>query len=182
MTRVAHSVNSVSTLRRPVITTEAKVPTNVRQKYLDTITDECLKIYPNNLAAAYKRAEDEEKVCCDKSKSRSIYLHSVVSCIKKLRNEATTDKVPQVPKTITPNMLTTHLQTLVGKAGTRGSWSIEYNEKAVPELTNKVLYTIMKRYVLTEEQLEIHGYPSHATLKKAVEEAKFDQVSFLQIC
>ena len=32
-----------------------KIPVNVRQKYLDTIVDECLKIFPNNVAAAYER-------------------------------------------------------------------------------------------------------------------------------
>ena len=70
--RKAHIMTNTAVLRRPVIDsdTQGKVPANVRQKYLDTITDECLKIYPNNTAAAYKRAEDEEKICSDRSKTR----------------------------------------------------------------------------------------------------------------
>ena len=97
----------------------SKVPTNIRQKYLDTLVDECLKIYPTNTAAAYQRAEEEEKVCAEKSKTRSIYLNSVVMCIKRLRNEAKeinpTSKKAVEFKNTTPNMLTTHLQTLLGK-------------------------------------------------------------------
>ena len=87
--RKAHSVSNVSTLRRPVIDTDSagKVPVNIRQKYLDTIDDECLKIFTNNTAAAYQRAEKEERMCCEKSKTRSIYLNSVVMSIKKLRND-----------------------------------------------------------------------------------------------
>ena len=88
-----------------------------------------LKIFTNNTAAAYQRAEKEEKMCCEKSKTRSIYLNSVVMSIKKLRNEAKQSqgsgqpqrRTPQQPsQSITPNMLTTHMQTLVGKAGTIG--------------------------------------------------------------
>ena len=141
-------MKNAEVLRRPAIDSDSqgKVPVNVRQKYLDTITDECLKIFPNNTAAAYKRAEDEEKICSDKSKTRSIYLNLVVNLIKKLRNEAKTNNPSAsnsnstVKKSITPNMLTTHLQTLIGKAGTIGSWSIEENAKSVPDLNSEMLY------------------------------------------
>ena len=142
--RKAHLMKNAEVLRRPAIDSDSqgKVPANVRQKYLDTITDECLKMYPNNTAAAYKRSVYEENICSDKSKTRSIYLNLVVNLIKKLRNEAKTnnpasnsDSVKKSTYTdgvrrsiITPNMLTTHLQTLIGKAGTIGSWSIEENK------------------------------------------------------
>ena len=55
--RKAHLVSNVSTLRKPVINSDSagKIPVNIRQKYLDTIVDECLKIYPNNVSAAYQR-------------------------------------------------------------------------------------------------------------------------------
>lgn len=153
VSRTAHAVTNVTSLRRPVVTTESKVPNNVRQKYLDTITDECLKIYLNNVASAYKRAEDEEKICSDKSKNRAVYLNSVVNCIKKLRNEAKEANngkriaIPPVQKSITPNMLTTHMQTLLGKAGTRGSWSIEHNDKSLPEMTSDMFFKFLSRYV-----------------------------------
>ena len=134
--RKAHLMKNAEVLRRPVIDsdTQGKVPANVRQKYLDTITDECLKIYPNNTAAAYQRSVYEENICSNKSKTRSIYLNLVVNLIKKLRNEAkannpsASNSADPVKKSVTPNMLTTHLQTLIGKAGTIGSWSIEENK------------------------------------------------------
>ena len=134
--RKAHLMKNAEVLRRPAIDsdTQGKVPANVRQKYLDTITDECLKIYPNNTAAAYKRSVYEENICSNKSKTRSIYLNLVVNLIKKLRNEAkannpsASNSADPAKKSVTPNMLTTHLQTLIGKAGTIGSWSIEENK------------------------------------------------------
>ena len=134
--RKAHLMKNAEVLRRPAIDsdTQGKVPANVRQKYLDTITDECLKIYPNNTAAAYQRSVYEENICSNKSKTRSIYLNLVVNLIKKLRNEAkannpsASNSADPVKKSVTPNMLTTHLQTLIGKAGTIGSWSIEENK------------------------------------------------------
>ena len=147
---------------------------------MDTLVDECLKIYPNNTAAAYQRAEDEEKGCAEKSKTRSIYLNSVVMCIKRLRNEGK-EVNPGAKKAVefkntTPNMLTTHLQTLLGKAGTIGSWSIEDKMKNIPELTSEILYKMLLRYVLNEEQLESNGYPIPVNLTKSLEEAKFDQL------
>ena len=134
--RKAHLMKNAEVLRRPAIDsdTQGKVPANVRQKYLDTITDECLKIYPNNTAAAYQRSVYEENICSNKSKTRSIYLNLVVNLIKKLRNEAkannpsASNSADPAKKSVTPNMLTTHLQTLIGKAGTIGSWSIEENK------------------------------------------------------
>ena len=147
---------------------------------MDTLVDECLKIYPDNTSAAYQRAEAEEKVCSEKSKTRSIYLNSVVMCIKKLRNEAKkvnpTSKKAQEFKRTTPNMLTTHLQTILGKAGTVGSCSIEHNVKSIPDLTPDRFYAMLLRYVLTEEQLEENGYPIPVNLSKALDEAKFDQL------
>lgn len=40
-------------MRRPVIPTEfgAKVPTNIRQRYLNTFIDECIKFCPSEDAA-----------------------------------------------------------------------------------------------------------------------------------
>ena len=147
MSRVAHTVSNKSTLRRPVIDSDSvgKVPTNIRQKYLDTLVDECLKMYPNNTSAAYKRAEDEEKACCEKSKTRSIYLNSVVMCVKKIRDEvkeAGFSGRPNEQKKVTPNMLTTHLQTLYGNV--KGTWSIESSVKNV-EMTRDMFYKLLNR-------------------------------------
>ncbi len=88
--RKAHTPSS-AVVRKPFVTPDpnSKVPTTVRQKYLDTIIQECLKISGGDELEAYTRAEREEANCCRKASSRMLYLNLVVSTIKKLRAEAT---------------------------------------------------------------------------------------------
>ncbi len=187
--RKAHVVKNKEVLRRPIIETQSsgQVPSNVRQRYLDTIVEECLKIYPANSSAAYQRAEKEERACSERSKTRSIYLNLVVNAIKKLRNEAkevaaanpraaassstaTSPSASNGNSKVQPNMITTHLQVLAGKAGTRGTWSIESAVKNVPSLTREMFYKVMKRYILTPDQLEANNYPSPDMLVKWIDE------------
>ncbi|XP_027765723.1 RNA exonuclease 1 homolog [Empidonax traillii] len=86
--RVAHvpSLQSPS-LQRPVIPTEfgAKVPTNIRQRYLNLFIDECLKFCPSS-QEAFDKALSEEKVAYERSTSRNIYLNVAVNTLKKLRS------------------------------------------------------------------------------------------------
>uniref|UniRef100_A0A4X2LHA7 RNA exonuclease 1 homolog n=1 Tax=Vombatus ursinus TaxID=29139 RepID=A0A4X2LHA7_VOMUR len=86
--RIAHvpSLQSVS-LNRPVIPTEfgAKVPTNIRQRYLNLFIDECLKFCPSP-QEAYDKALSEEKVAYERSSSKNIYLNVAVNTLKKLRS------------------------------------------------------------------------------------------------
>ncbi len=69
MPRVAHMPTDEALLRRPIIPPDAvgssKVPSNVRQRYLDSIVDECLKLHIGNRQAAYERALKEEEVIMD---------------------------------------------------------------------------------------------------------------------
>ena len=112
---------------------QGKVPSNVRQRYLNTIVEECLKIYNNDKDRAYPRATKEEEECHSKSKNRNIYLNLAVNCIKKLRTEAAEAKAKggsssssgQSSALEKQRSLTTHLQVLAGKAGAQCSWSIE---------------------------------------------------------
>ena len=164
--RVAHTPSS-ETVRRPLVTPDrnSKVPTTVRQKYLNSIIEECLKISGGEELEAFTRAEKEEAECCKKASSRMFYLNLVVNCIKKLRAEAAAVASRQSNKS-TPgsaekrNLLTTHFQVLAGKAGTVGTWS---NERAaalrVEDVDERLLYAVMKNYVLTEQQLLENGYP-----------------------
>ena len=178
MPRLAHAptAKTMQRLEKPLIATDlsAKVPSNVRQRYLDSIVEECLKIYRIDRAKAYERAKKEEESCNARSKSRNIYLNVVVNCIKKLRAEATEAMKRPTPSTSSsssspssassptkprPNMLTTHMQVLAGKAGTVGTWSIEKPKKDEFEITPDLTYTILKRYLLTKEQLDENCYP-----------------------
>ena len=57
-------------------------------------------------------------------------------------------------------MLTTHMQVLAGKPGSIGTWSIERHKAVtVDDIDEKLLYNVMKQYLLTEEQLVDNGYP-----------------------
>ena len=111
------------------------------------------------------RAEREEAECCKKATSRMFYLNLIVNSIKKLRTEAAAVAARQTRpvksgQTEQRNLLTTHMQVLAGKAGTVGSWS---NERAaalkVEDVDERLLYAVMKNYLLTEEQLVENGYP-----------------------
>ena len=159
--RQAHTP-STAAVARPMVTPDphSKVPTNVRQKYLNTIIDECLKISRGDELEAFTRAEKEELDCCKKASSRMLYLNLVVACVKKLRVEAknipTTDQVKKSSPNVTEkrSMLTTHLQVLAGKPGSVGTWSIERHANVTAkDIDEELLYAVLKQYVMTEEQL-----------------------------
>merc|ERR1719466_694388 len=119
--RKAHTPTT-QTVTRPLVVPDpkSKVPTNVRQKYLNSIIDTCLKICGGDELAAFSRAETEEADCCRKASSRMIYLNLVVNKIKKLRAEAVTAAAAgrsqrQQEAGVAGerrNMLTTHMQVL----------------------------------------------------------------------
>ena len=62
---MAHTPTNKQVLSRPIIAPDmsAKVPSNVRQRYLNSIVEECIKLYQNDHAKAYERAVKEEKEC-----------------------------------------------------------------------------------------------------------------------
>jgi len=167
--RVAHTPSNV-VLAKPVVAgpTNAKVPNHIRQRYLDTMVEECLKIYAGDQTVAYPRAEKEEQDCCRKASSRMIYLNLVVNKIKRLRTEAkeaaervsrpslTTGGVGQGKR----SLLTTHMQVLAGRPGTVGTWSIEKPVRLTDQdIDEDMLYGIMRNFVLSEELLVENGFP-----------------------
>ncbi|VCW69260.1 unnamed protein product, partial [Gulo gulo] len=83
--RVAHSP-SLQSLKKPIIPKEfgGKVPTVIRQRYLNLFIEECLKFCSSN-QEAIEKALNEEKVAYDRSPSKNIYLNVAVNTLKKLR-------------------------------------------------------------------------------------------------
>jgi len=57
--------------------------------------------------------------------------------------------------------LTTHMQVLAGKPGSVGTWSIEKSNASITteEIDETLMYKVMEKYSLTEEQLVDNGYP-----------------------
>jgi RNA exonuclease 1 len=145
------------------------VPTSVRQRYLGSIIDECLKLTGGDELAAYARAEREEVDCSRKASSRMIYLNLAVNCIKRLRGEAgaaaPARAPPPAPGSLAGQLArqgeTSHLAVLAGKGAAMGSWSIQPKggDTRPEDLDETTLYNVMAKYILTEEQLEENGFP-----------------------
>ena len=170
--RTAHTP-SLASVPKPFVTPDphSKVPTNVRQRYLNSIIDECLKITDDELAA-HVRAEKEEADCNRKASSRMIYLNLAVNCIKKLRTEAAEEakkseeraKRTKVKGNLGSQLAkqgeTSHLAILAGKPGATGTWSIEKEKEITPDdVDEPMLYKVLTKYILTEEQLVDNGFP-----------------------
>ncbi|KFP79102.1 RNA exonuclease 1, partial [Apaloderma vittatum] len=122
--RIAHvpSLQSAS-LQRPVIPTEfgAKVPTNIRQRYLNLFIDECLK-FCSSSQEAFDKALSEEKVAYERSTSRNIYLNVAVNTLKKLRS-----LVPNSPTSTNKTnnkKVVSHEAVLGGKLAAKTSFTL----------------------------------------------------------
>ncbi|NXD28763.1 REXO1 exonuclease, partial [Spelaeornis formosus] len=158
--RVAHVPSLQSTtLQRPVIPTEfgAKVPTNIRQRYLNLFIDECLK-FCSSSQEAFDKALAEEKVAYERSTSRNIYLNVAVNTLKKLRS-----LVPNSPASTnkTSNKkVVSHEAVLGGKLAAKTSFTLNRSGSLRAEdLTGAALYRRLREYLMTEEQLKENGYP-----------------------
>ncbi|KPP72348.1 RNA exonuclease 1-like [Scleropages formosus] len=162
--RVAHTPTlKSSSMKRPVIPTEfgAKVPTNVRQRYLNIFIDECLKLCPSE-ESAFQMALEEEKVAYDRSSSRNIYLNVAINTLKKLRSKSSSS-APPVTKKLAVNAnkkSLSHEEVLGGRLAAKTSFTINrMGKQQEEELTDATLYRKLKAYVMTEDQLQEHGYP-----------------------
>ncbi|XP_068082191.1 RNA exonuclease 1 homolog [Anabrus simplex] len=161
---------------RPIIRDlGGKIPANIRQKYLNILAEEYLKICSDG-EEAFKKAIEEETAVHERCSVRSVYLSSMSNCISRLRkgigagsqgaltypstSKATATSSAMAPSSANPppNRTVSHLAVLAGKGGTKGSWSIEKPKKALP-LTSRNLYSQMASYVMTEEDLKANGYP-----------------------
>uniref|UniRef100_A0A8C5SV09 RNA exonuclease 1 homolog n=1 Tax=Laticauda laticaudata TaxID=8630 RepID=A0A8C5SV09_LATLA len=155
--RIAHTPTLQSTaLKRPVIPTEygAKVPTNIRQRYLNLFIDECMKFCPSQ-QGAFDKALAEEKTVYERSTSRNIYLNVAVNTLKKLRT-----LLPSPSQEASNRKVVSHEAMLGGKLAARTSYTLNRSTSLRQEdLTGATLYRRLKEYVLTEDELKNHGYP-----------------------
>ncbi|XP_053559064.1 RNA exonuclease 1 homolog isoform X2 [Bombina bombina] len=186
--RQAHvpSLQSAS-LKRPVIPTEfgAKVPTVVRQRYLNIFIDECSK-FCSSQQEAFDKALEEEKIVYGRSSSKNIYLNVAVNTLKKLRSQTTSNL--DTPAKNTNKKAVSHESVLGGKLATKTSFSVQRNSGLQEkELSDAALYKKLKEYVMTPEQLQEHGYPfphpdkpGRAVLLNAEEKKSSD--SFCRVC
>uniref|UniRef100_I3JUZ4 REX1, RNA exonuclease 1 homolog n=1 Tax=Oreochromis niloticus TaxID=8128 RepID=I3JUZ4_ORENI len=161
--RVAHTPTLKSTsMRRPVIPTEfgAKVPTNIRQRYLNTFIDECVKFCPSE-DGAFQMALDEEKLVYERSSSKNIYLNVAVNTLKKLRSKSSASPSPVTSRSPPAKRKPqSHEEVLGGRLAATTSFTVNRMGKQCVRLpAGATLYRKMKAYLMTEEQLQEHGYP-----------------------
>ncbi|KAK3735420.1 hypothetical protein QZH41_016871, partial [Actinostola sp. cb2023] len=156
--RVAHIAKPTTqtSLARPRIPIEygAKVPQNLRQRNLDKLIDESLRLYATE-KEAFERAIEEERRLYDRSARRPTYINLCVNAIKKLRSEPT----PEFQVEPTPPPVSTATTT----TGVSASIDTKVNPKKVDEanLTEDMIYELLSKYILDEDQLVDNGYPRH---------------------
>ncbi|CAL4108463.1 unnamed protein product, partial [Meganyctiphanes norvegica] len=199
--RIAHTP-ALESLARPIVPVEygSKVPQNVRQRYLNTFIDECLK-FCDGQTEAFSKAMAEERVCFNRATSRSIYLNLAVNTIKRLRIKQISEDAQELllndpqysqdcfenqPSTSSgvssksllshppshkpnpmssptnPNLRSQSHFTTLASGGSKGSWSIEKVRRTnseVEKLKGLALYKHLKKYILSEEDLDANGYP-----------------------
>lgn len=156
--RVAHSP-SLQSLKKPIIPKEfgGKVPTVIRQRYLNLFIEECLKSCPSSQEAVEK-ALSEEKVAYDRSPSKNIYLNVAVNTLKKLRG-LVPSAVPSLHKT-SGRKVVSHEVVLGGRLAAKTSFSLSRpSSPRVEDLKGAALYGRLREYLLTEDQLKENGYP-----------------------
>ncbi|XP_034003363.1 RNA exonuclease 1 homolog [Trematomus bernacchii] len=163
--RVAHTPTmKSSSMKRPIIPIEfgAKVPNNVRQRYLNTFIDECVK-FCRPKGAAFQMALDEEKLVYDRSNSKSIYLNIAVNTLKKLRGKSSSGPSPAVtkdPGSVNSRRVLSHEDLLGGRLAAKTSFTINRMGKQQEEkLIGVTLYRKLQAYLMSEEQLQENGYP-----------------------
>ncbi|GFR89721.1 RNA exonuclease 1-like protein, partial [Elysia marginata] len=171
--RKAHEP-TFSNLQRPLISADfgSKVPTNVRQRYLNLIIDEHLKFRPES--EAFTKGEEDEKAVYQKANNKNIYLGVAVNTIKRIRNEAaqflpSTSKKPKMnstPGSLGNHAIQSHAATLGGPNAARQSFTLNRSKASSVAITAKIegkeLYKRLKPYITTEEQLRENGFPRPA--------------------
>ncbi|XP_038632532.1 RNA exonuclease 1 homolog [Scyliorhinus canicula] len=161
--RIAHAPTLKSSLKRPTIPTEygSKVPTNVRQRYLNVFIDECLK-FCGSEQMAFEKALSEEETVYQRSTSRTVYLNVAVNTLKKLRSQNDTIPSPtkQTAAVDANKKVQSHEAMLGGKLAMKTSFTLNRSGKQQDvELAGAMLYKRLTEYVLTEEQLQENCYP-----------------------
>uniref|UniRef100_F6XNL7 RNA exonuclease 1 homolog n=1 Tax=Monodelphis domestica TaxID=13616 RepID=F6XNL7_MONDO len=109
----------------------AKVPNEMRERYVSFFIEEYLKICKTT-DEAFHKALIEEKAIYKRSSIKNIYLNIAVNALKKLR-----DQDLSCPESLT-----------------------EYRKQEEKKaLTGVILYRHLKKYLLTEDQLNENNYP-----------------------
>ncbi|MFT7808751.1 RNA exonuclease 1 homolog isoform X2 [Arapaima gigas] len=154
--RIAHTpTQKSSSMKRPVIPTEfgAKVPTNIRQRYLNIFIDECLKFCSSEESAF-------QMVMCSVWKCYSQIFFFFFFCDFNSGLKCAVPLPSEKPAVKTNRKSLSHEEVLGGRLAAKTSFTINrMGKQQEEELTGATLYKKLKAYAMTEEQLQEHGYP-----------------------
>lgn len=117
--------------------------------------DVCVQIYTNGEDAA-QRAVREEFACHEKCKALSVYKNSCMLAAHRLRKEVDQSRSSDGSTTIASGTVS-HEAVLAGKS--KGSWSVLKTKKAIIEFKGAALYCMLKKWIMTEQQLQDNGFP-----------------------
>jgi RNA exonuclease 1 len=141
--RVAHVPDiSLSDIPDVLNADKSKLPINVRTRFLTMIADECVKLYLTK-EDAYTRALNEEFACYEKCKVLLTYKNSAMLAVNRLRKE-----------------LQERERLGLGPIGEGESSGKDKSSN----FRGKTFYDHIKGYVLSEEDLDIHGYPKESSI------------------
>nr|CAI5850402.1 unnamed protein product [Callosobruchus analis] len=135
--RVAHVPDSsLADIPDVLQADKSKLPVNVRTRFLTMIADECVKLYISK-EEAFARALNEEYSCYEKCKVLATYRNSAMLAVNRLRKE-----------------IHERERSGLGLIGLGEDLNSSNSDAA-----GQKFYNAVKKWVLTEEELDIHGYP-----------------------
>lgn len=141
----------------PLQVTTQKFPLNVRQYYVNMMHDVCVLIYTSSEDAA-QRAVKEEYACHERCKALAVYKSSCMLATHRLRKEADQNSSVDNNAIVIPGSSTvSHESVLAGK--TKGSWSVLKTKRSVTNFKGAALYGMLKKWIMTEQQLQDNGFP-----------------------
>lgn len=117
--------------------------------------DICVQIYTNGDDAA-QRAIKEELACHERCKALSVYKNSCMLAAHRLRKEVDQSKSNEKSVAVSYGMVS-HEAVLAGKS--RGSWSVVKNKRSVIDFKGPALYNMLKKWIMSEQQLRDNGFP-----------------------
>ncbi|XP_026473223.1 RNA exonuclease 1 homolog [Ctenocephalides felis] len=118
-------------------TNNSKIPSNVRLAYLNYITEACLEMHKNDVEKAHKMGQEEELAVVKKCMNIKVYKNSCLATILKIRKA--TKELQNSTNGMSSGSLTIPLQ--------------------YEKLSKAHRYNLIKKWILTEEDLETNSYP-----------------------
>ena len=135
----------------------AKIPTVMRQLYLDKFFEEYRKL--TTTANAFKKSAKDEKSIYDKVNSKSVYMSSCVNALKRLAQSG--DQTLKSPKSSPRENDSTPLVNKFSE-----SFKV-YSPNEIPNVSGESFYKLCEKFCLTEAELELHGYPGYGASNKS---------------